>query len=194
MVIAIITVIVGLVSLSSLPVAQYPEITPPMVSVTATYTGANAIAVEESVATPIEQKVNGVEDMIYMKSVAGSDGSLALTVTFALGTDPDQAQVQVQNRVSQALPRLPEDVRRLGVTTQKQSPNLMMAVHLEGCTRNAGKHAGGVVISPTTITDFAALYCDDEGKFPVTQFDKNDVETAGLVKFDFLGLDRKSVV
>jgi len=120
MVIAIITVIVGFVSLSSLPVAQYPEITPPMVSVTATYTGANAVAVEESVATPIEQKVNGVEDMIYMKSTNASSGSMQLQVSFEVGTDLDMANVLTQNRVSEAQALLPEEVKRLGVTVKKQ--------------------------------------------------------------------------
>jgi HAE1 family hydrophobic/amphiphilic exporter-1 len=120
LVIAIITVIVGLVSLSGLPVAQYPEITPPMVSVTATYTGANAIAVEESVATPIEQKVNGVEDMIYMKSTNASSGSMQLQVSFEVGTDLDMANVLTQNRVSEAQALLPEEVKRLGVTVKKQ--------------------------------------------------------------------------
>ncbi len=120
MVIAIIIVIVGLVSLRALPVAQYPEITPPMVSVTATYTGANAIAVEESVATPIEQKVNGVEDMIYMKSTNASSGSMQLQVSFEVGTDLDMANVLTQNRVSEAQALLPEEVKRLGVTVKKQ--------------------------------------------------------------------------
>ena len=120
MVIAIITVIVGLVSLSSLPIAQYPEITPPLVSVTATYTGANAVAVEESVATPIEQKVNGVEDMIYMKSTNASSGYMQLQVSFEVGTDLDMANVLVQNRVSEAQAALPEEVKRLGVTVKKQ--------------------------------------------------------------------------
>ena len=120
MVIAIITVIVGLVSMSALPVAQYPEITPPMVSVTATYTGANAVAVEESVATPIEQKVNGVEGMIYMKSTNASSGSMQLQVSFEVGTDLDMANVLTQNRVSEAQALLPEEVKRLGVTVKKQ--------------------------------------------------------------------------
>ncbi len=120
MVIAIITVIVGGVSLGSLPIAQYPEITPPTVSVTASYTGANAVNVEQSVATPIEQKVNGVEDMIYMKSTNASDGSMQLQVSFDVGTDLDMANVLVQNRVSEAQALLPEEVKRLGVTVKKQ--------------------------------------------------------------------------
>ena len=120
MVIAIITVIVGLVSMRALPIAQYPEITPPMVSVTANYTGANAVSVEQSVATPIEQKVNGVEDMIYMKSTNASSGSMQLQVSFEVGTDLDMANVLTQNRVAEAQALLPEEVKRLGVTVKKQ--------------------------------------------------------------------------
>ncbi|HEX7035931.1 MAG TPA: multidrug efflux RND transporter permease subunit [Pseudomonadales bacterium] len=129
-VLSIIVFLVGLISIPQLPVSEYPDVVPPSVAVTARYPGANPKTIAETVAIPLEEAVNGVDDMIYMKSVAGSDGTLTLTVTFALGTDPDIAQVQVQNRVAQALPRLPEDVRRQGVVTQKQSPNLMMAVHL----------------------------------------------------------------
>ena len=120
MVIAIIIVIVGFVAMSALPVAQYPEITPPQVSVTANYTGANAVAVEESVATPVEQKVNGVENMIYMKSTNASSGSMQLQVSFEVGTDLDMANVLTQNRVSEAQALLPEEVKRLGVTVKKQ--------------------------------------------------------------------------
>jgi hydrophobe/amphiphile efflux-1 (HAE1) family protein len=120
MVIAIITVIVGFVAMSALPVAQYPEITPPQVSVTANYTGANAVAVEESVATPVEQKVNGVENMIYMKSTNASSGAMQLQVSFEVGTDLDMANVLTQNRVSEAQALLPEEVKRLGVTVKKQ--------------------------------------------------------------------------
>ncbi len=120
MVIAIIIVIVGVVSLTSLPIAQYPEITPPEVSVTATYTGANAEVVEQSVATPLEQKVNGVENMLYMKSVNANDGSMNLTVSFEVGSDLDMSNVLVQNRVSEAQASIPEEVKRLGITVKKK--------------------------------------------------------------------------
>ncbi|MEM6581764.1 MAG: multidrug efflux RND transporter permease subunit [Pseudomonadota bacterium] len=120
MVIAIIIVILGLVALGRLPIAQYPEITPPVVQVSATYSGANAISVEQSVATPIEQKVNGVEDMIYMDSTNSSDGTMSLSVSFEVGTDLDMANVLTQNRVSEAQASLPEEVKRLGVTVKKK--------------------------------------------------------------------------
>src|SRR3954449_6403260 len=129
-VLSIVFVILGLVAYAGLPVAQYPEIAPPTIVVRASYPGANAQTVAETVATPLEQEVNGVEDMLYMSSYSTSDGAMSLTVTFKLGTDLDKAQVLVQNRVAVATPRLPEDVRRLGVTTLKSSPDLMMVVHM----------------------------------------------------------------
>jgi len=129
-VVSLIIVIVGLIAYSRLPVSEYPEIAPPTIVVRATYPGADAETVAATVATPIEQEVNGVEDMLYMSSYSTSDGSMALTITFKLGTDLDKAQVLVQNRVSIATPRLPEEVRRLGVTTRKSSPDLMMVVHM----------------------------------------------------------------
>ncbi|WP_226644829.1 efflux RND transporter permease subunit [Microbulbifer variabilis] len=152
-VLSIIIFVVGLISIPSLPVSEYPEVVPPSVQVSARYPGANPKTISETVATPLEEAINGVENMIYMKSVAGSDGTLTLDVTFELGTDPDQAQVQVQNRVSQALPRLPEDVRRQGVTTQKQSPNLMMAVHLISPDDS---------LDATYIRNYAVLHIRDE--------------------------------
>ncbi|MCZ6786629.1 MAG: multidrug efflux RND transporter permease subunit [Planctomycetota bacterium] len=129
-VVSIAIVIGGVVSLMGLPIAQYPTIAPPTVTVSAGYPGANAVVVAETVATPLEQEINGVENMIYMSSVAGNDGSYTLTVTFEQGTDVDIAQVQVQNRVQAAMPKLPEEVKRLGVNTKKQSPDFALMVSL----------------------------------------------------------------
>jgi hydrophobic/amphiphilic exporter-1 (mainly G- bacteria), HAE1 family len=129
-VLSLIILIIGGISYTQLPVAQYPEIAPPTIVVRAQYPGADADTVSKTVATPIEQEINGVEGMLYMSSYSTGDGSMALTITFRLGTDLDQAQVLVQNRVSIAEPRLPEEVRRLGVTTAKSSPDLMMVVHM----------------------------------------------------------------
>ena len=130
MVISIVIVIAGAVSLTSLPISKFPEITPPTVQVTAFYPGANAQVVAETVAAPIEQEVNGVENMIYMSSVSADDGSYALTVTFDIGVDMDMATVLVQNRVAIADPKLPEDVRRQGITTKKQSTQIVQMVTL----------------------------------------------------------------
>jgi hydrophobe/amphiphile efflux-1 (HAE1) family protein len=129
-VISIIIVIVGALAYTSLPIEQYPQLAPPTIQVTATYPGANAETVAATVATPIEQEINGVEGMIYMFSQATSDGRMVLTVTFELGTDLDAAQVLVQNRVSVAEPRLPAEVRSLGVSTKKSTPDLMMVINL----------------------------------------------------------------
>ncbi len=129
-VLSIITVVLGLVALFTLPIAQYPEVTPPTVFVMANYPGASAETVSSTVATPLEQEINGVEGMLYMSSSCSSDGQLRLSVTFKTGTDLNMAQVQVQNRVSTALPRMPEEVRRLGVTTMKRSPSITLMVHL----------------------------------------------------------------
>lgn len=129
-VLSIVIVLVGLIAMFQLPIAQYPEIVPPTVVVRAVYPGANPKVLAETVATPIEQEVNGVEDMLYMSSTSTSDGVMALTVTFKLGTDLNIAQVLVQNRVAIALPKLPEEVRRLGVTTTKRSSDLTMVAHL----------------------------------------------------------------
>ena len=129
-VLSIVIFLVGLISMNRLPVSEYPEVAPPQIVVRAIYPGANPKTISETVAVPLEQSVNGVENSLYMASQATGDGVMTLTVTFKLGTDIDKAQVQVQNRVSQALPKLPEEVRRLGVTTIKSSPDLTMVVHL----------------------------------------------------------------
>ncbi len=129
-VLSLVTVIVGTIAAFTLPISQYPEIAPPTVVVTALYPGANPAVVAETVATPIEQQINGVENMLYMSSQCTSDGTMTLTITFKLGTDPNTAQVLVQNRVAIAVPQLPQDVQALGVTTNKQQPALLMVVHL----------------------------------------------------------------
>jgi hydrophobe/amphiphile efflux-1 (HAE1) family protein len=134
-VLSILTLILGGIAYRSLPVAQYPEVVPPTIVVQASYPGAPPEVIADTVATPIEQEVNGVEDMLYMSSQSTTDGQMTLTITFRLGTDLDKAQVLVQNRVAIAQPRLPEDVRRVGVTTLKASPDLLMVVHLLSPTK-----------------------------------------------------------
>ncbi|MEI6002653.1 multidrug efflux RND transporter permease subunit [Paraburkholderia bengalensis] len=129
-VLSVIIILMGAIAIFRLPIAEYPQVVPVSVVVHAQYPGANAKTVAETVAAPIEESVNGVENMLYMQSQANGDRNMYLTITFRLGTDPDKAQELVQNRVSQALPRLPGDVQRLGVTTMKSSPNITLAVQL----------------------------------------------------------------
>ncbi len=129
-VLSALVLLAGLLSLTRLPVSEYPDVVPPLIVVNAQYPGANSKVVAESVAAPLEERINGVEGMLYMQSQANSDGTLAINVTFALGTDPDKAQQLVQNRVSEALPRLPSDVLNLGVTTSKSSSTQTLAIHL----------------------------------------------------------------
>ncbi|HEX7682388.1 MAG TPA: efflux RND transporter permease subunit [Trinickia sp.] len=129
-VLSVLILLAGVISLFQLPISEYPEVVPPSVIVHAQYPGANPKVIAETVASPLEEQINGVENMLYMQAQANSDGNMTLTVTFKLGTDPDKAQQLVQNRVSQAMPRLPDDVQRLGVTTIKSSPTLTMVVHL----------------------------------------------------------------
>jgi HAE1 family hydrophobic/amphiphilic exporter-1 len=151
-VLSIIIVLLGAAAYFTLPVAQYPEIAPPTIEVRASYPGASAEVVSETVATPIEQEINGVEHMLYMVSQATGDGQLAITVTFALGTDLDTAQVLVQNRVAVATSRLPEEVRRLGVTVRKSSPDLMMVIHLSSSDGSR---------DPLYISNYATLQVRD---------------------------------
>jgi multidrug efflux pump len=129
-VLSIVIFLAGLIATVALPVSEYPGVVPPSIVVRAVYPGANPRAIAEAVSTPLEEQINGIENMLYMSSQTTADGVMTLTVTFRIGTDPDLAQVQVQNRVSQALPRLPEEVRQVGVTTVKSSPDLTMVVHL----------------------------------------------------------------
>ena len=129
-VISLLFIMAGFIALISLPIAQYPELIPPAVTVKADYTGASAEVVAQTVAAPLEQAINGVDDMIYMNSIASSDGKLELTVTFVIGTDPDQATIDVNNRVQTVLATLPEDVRRFGVTVKEKSPSILLVVSL----------------------------------------------------------------
>lgn len=152
---SLIILIAGAISLFQLPISEYPEVVPPTVVVTANYPGANPSVISETVATPLEQSLNGLEDMLYMSSQSTSDGRMTLTVTFALGTDLDKAQVQAQNRVSSALPRLPEEVQRLGVVTEKSSPNLSLLVHL---------YSPENIHDTLYLSNYADLYVKDQLK------------------------------
>src|SRR5436190_3960004 len=151
-VLSIIILIVGAIAQRNLPVAEYPEIAPPTVNVTATYPGASAEVIAQTVATPIEQEVNGVDDMLYIVSQATGDGLLSINVVFKPGVNIDQAQVLVQNRVAVAQPRLPEDVQRLGIVVRKASPDLMMVVHMTSPDGSRDQQY---------ISNYATLYVKD---------------------------------
>ena len=151
-VLSLLITIVGLIAQRALPIAEYPEIAPPTVNITATYPGASAPVIAETVATPNEQEVNGVDNMLYIQSESTGDGRLSINVVFKPGTDIDQAQVLVQNRVSVAEPRLPEDVRRLGISVRKASPDLMMVVHMTSPDGSRDQQY---------ISNYATLYVKD---------------------------------
>jgi len=129
-VISIFIFLVGVLAIFRLPVSEYPEVAPPQIVVRAQFPGANPRVISETVATPLEEQINGVENLLYFDSQASADGSLTLTVTFKIGTNPEVAETAVQNRINRALPRVPDIVRQIGVTTEKSSPNLTMVVHL----------------------------------------------------------------
>src|SRR5215471_16049057 len=157
-VVSVVFVILGAVAFSRLPVAQYPEIAPPIINVTGQYPGASADVVASTVVAPIEEQINGVENMLYVSSNATADGRFTIGVTFDLGTNLDIAQVQVQNRLSIAQPRLPAEVRNIGVTVAKSSPDLMMVVHLYSPDKSR---------DTLFISNFATL----EIKDPLTRID-----------------------
>jgi len=152
-VLSVLMVIAGIVAFFQLPLSEYPAVTPPTVQVTASYPGANPKVIAETVAAPLEQAITGVEGMMYVSSQSATDGRMILTVTFADGTNPDMAQVQVQNRVSRALPRLPAEVQRQGVVTQKTSPDILMVVHLLSPDKR---------YDPLYISNYAYLQVRDE--------------------------------
>src|SRR5882762_5905750 len=129
-VIAVLTVILGLVAMTGLPVAQFPSIIPPVIQIQTTYTGADALTIEQSVATPLEQQMNGVDKMLYLQSTNANDGTMQLVVTFDIDTDVNIDQVNVQNRISQAQPNLPADVNQFGLTTRKSTGLPMLVISL----------------------------------------------------------------
>jgi multidrug efflux pump len=157
-VLSVVIVIVGVVAVTQLPVAQYPDVAPPTVQVTATYPGANAKTTADNVATPIEQEVNGVERMLYMSSKCTNDGQMNLDVTFELGTNLDTAQVLVQNRVAVAEAKLPEEVKRIGVTTKKKSPSILLCVNLV----SAKREDGSFFYDQLYLSNFATLSVKDD--------------------------------
>ncbi|MBN9520794.1 efflux RND transporter permease subunit [bacterium] len=157
-VLSILTTLVGVLALSALPIAQYPDVVPPQIVVTTQYPGANARTVAETVAAPIEQQVNGVEGMLYMESQCTDDGNMRLTITFRTGTDPDMAQVLVQNRVSIATANLPAEVKQIGVTTKKQSTSILLVVNVYSPKGKDGKP----IKDDIEVSNFVAINVKDD--------------------------------
>ena len=152
-VLSVLMLIAGAMAVFQLPLSEDPSVTPPTVQVTASYPGANPQVIADTVAAPLEQAVNGVEGMIYMASQTATDGQMVLTISFQQGIDPDFAQIQVQNRVSRALPRLPEEVQRIGVVTEKTSPDILMVVHML---------SPGNQYDPLYVSNYSMLHVRDE--------------------------------
>src|SRR3954471_8132130 len=182
-VLSIVLVVAGTVAILVLPIAQYPEIAPPTVQVSATYPGANAKVVAETVAAPIEQQVNGVENMLYMSSNSANDGSYNLTVTFKLGTNLDMAQVLVQNRVSLAMPTLPDMVKATGVSTKKKSPNILLVVNMYSPDKSRDQ---------LYVSNYATIQVKDElarleGVGDVTMFGQQDYSMRMWLNPDKMG-------
>ena len=151
-VISIVITLAGLLSMPLLPVAQFPDIAPPTIQVSAAYPGANAEVVRDAVAGPLVAGINGFEDLIYMTYKRAGDGSYSLSITFAVGTDADMAQVRVQNRVQRAMPKLPEEVKRLGVSVDKRSSNMLMVVNLG---------SPGSTFDPLFLSNYASINVKD---------------------------------
>src|ERR1700759_3993659 len=152
-VLSVFLTLIGFGALAILPISQYPEIVPPTVQITTQYPGASAETVSRTVATPLEQQINGVENMIYISSQSTGDGKLNITVTFRIGTDLNVAQMLTQNRVQDALPRLPEDVQRLGVQVRKSTPSILLAVHLDSPDKTR---------DTLYLSNYATLHVKDE--------------------------------
>ncbi|HEY4547726.1 MAG TPA: multidrug efflux RND transporter permease subunit, partial [Pedomonas sp.] len=152
-VLSVLMLIAGTITLFQLPLSEYPSVTPPTVQVTASYPGASPEVIAETVAAPLEQAINGVENMLYMGSQSATDGRMTISISFTQGTDPDLAQIQVQNRVSRVLPRLPEEVQRIGVVAEKTSPDILMVVHMRATNDR---------YDPLHIANYANLHVRDE--------------------------------